>query len=297
MFRIVQLGIESESTITRSEFKEENIFETFVNLIITISKNLLNQNEGLLIAIDEFDLITDSSKMASLIKNLSKNNVKFLISGIAESYNQLLEGHVSVARQFTYGRINIAPMSFNEVADLFNLVEENSKKQIRFDESFIKEVKERSSGYPYFVQLFGQLALDNFVELNGLRYPIIINSKHLRNGIKLLGTFEYEMDKDYLNIIKENPQKELVLKFLAQTISKKIRDEEIYTLCYKHDIMQPHPKNIIASLLGHRDPQFIVRESEDSDYLTFINPLFKVYANSREAELLRLREKEYYIPN
>jgi hypothetical protein len=296
LFKIISFGGETESKVTRAEFREESIFETFTNLIISISKFVLNGNEGLLIAIDEFDLVRDSSKMASLIKNLSKNNVKFLISGIAESYEQLLDGHASVSRQFTFGRINITPMTFNEVADLFRIVEENNKNQIRFDESFIKEVYECSNGYPYFVQLFGQLSLDSYMQTNPTKSPIIIHKQYLTSGLKKLSFYEYEMDKQYRNIIKENPLKELVIKFLAKTISKKIRDEEIYTYCYKQEIMQPQPKNIVASLLGQRDPQFLVRESEESDYVSFINPLFKIYVNSRDPELLRSKNGEYFIP-
>ena len=296
LLRIINFGTESENKVIRSEFKEENIFETFTNLIITISRNLLNPNEGLLIAIDEFDLLDDSHKMASIIKNLSKNNVKFIISGIAESYDQLLDGHASVARQFTFGKINITPMSFNEVADLFGIVESNSNNQVRFEEGFIKDVWEKSSGYPYFVQLFGQLALDSYVKLRGEQGSMLIHSQYLKSGLKSLGIFEHQMDKDYLAIIKENPAKELVIKFISSKVARRIKDEEIYSICHKHNLMPPQPKNIIASLLGHREPQFISRHTEDSDYLFFINPLFKVYVNSREPELIRIRNNDYYIP-
>ena len=265
LLKIFALGTESESKVTSAEFKEDSIFELFTNLVLTISKNVLNPNEGLLIVIDEFDLVEDSYKMASLIKTLSKNNVKFLISGIAESYEQLLKGHTSVSRQLVYGRINIGPMTPIEIADVFTLVEENSKRQIRFEKTFIDEVANKSNGYPYFVQLFGQLALDNYLATKGTQTPIIIHNQYLKEGIKKLGLFEYQMEMDYLSIIKENPLKEFVLKFLAKSASKKIHDEEIYSFCFKSSVMQPQPKNIIASLLGHREPQFLLRENEESN--------------------------------
>ncbi len=297
LLKIFSIGNESESKVTSTEFKEESIFELFTNLILTISKNVLGPNEGLLIVIDEFDLVEDSSKMASLIKTLSKNNVKFLLSGIGETYEQLLKGHTSVSRQLVYGRINISPMTSFEITDLFNLVEQNSNKQIRFEKSFIDEVANKSNGYPYFVQLFGQLALDNCISLKGNQTPIIIHNQYLKNGIQKLGLFEYQMEKDYLSIIKENPLKELVLRFLAKSTAKKIHDDEIYTFCFKSKVMQPQPKNIIASLLGHREPQFLLRENDESSYVSFVNPLFKTFVHSREPELIRLIDNELILPN
>lgn len=296
LLKIFAMGTESESKVISTEFKEESIFELFTNLVLTISKNVLNPNEGLLIVIDEFDLVQDSSKMASLIKTLSKNNVKFLISGIAESYEQLLKGHSSIARQLVYGRINITPMSDEEITDVFTIVEENSKRQIRFDKSFTDEVANKSNGYPYFVQLFGQLALDNYIATKSDQTPIIIHNQYLRNGIKKLGLFEYQMEKDYLSIIKENPLKELVIKFLAKSVSKKTHDDEIYSYCFKHKVMQPQPKNVIASLLGHREPHFLLRENDESNYVYFADPLFKTFVHSREPELLRMKGDDYILP-
>ncbi len=295
-FKVFSSGFETEDKITTIEYKEDSIFEIFTNLIQSISKNVLDPGEGLLIVIDEFDLVEDSSKMASLIKTLSKNNVKFLISGIAESYEQLIKGHVSIQRQLVYGRINILPMTSLEVGDLFNIVVENSKRQIRFESTFIDEVVEKSNGYPYFVQLFGQLALDNYFSVKGEQNPMVIHNQNLINGIKRLGLFEYQMEKDYLNIIKENPLKEYVLKFLAKSASKKVHDDEIYSHCFKAGVMQPNPKNVIASLLGHREPQFLERENEESKYVFFSNPLFKTYAHTREPELLRIVENKIVLP-
>jgi hypothetical protein len=228
--------------------------------------------------------------MASLIKTLSKNNVKFLLSGIAESYDQLLLGHQSIARQLVYGRINITPMTLEETTDIFDIISKNYNNAIRFEPSFIKEVWEKSKGFPYFVQLFGQLSLDNYAETTGLNQtPMIIHNKYLRHGLKKFAHYEYQMEKDYLSIIKENALKESMLKFMARHLAKKIKDEEIFSFCYKSGVQAPLPKNTLSSLLAHRDPHFLVRENDNSDYVYFIDPLFKVYANSREPELINTK--------
>jgi hypothetical protein len=287
LFKLFTIGTSEEKKIVSSELREETIFELFTNLIISISKNILASGEGLLVVIDEFDLVTDSSKMASLIKNLSKGNVKFLVSGIAESYEKLLAGHQSVFRQLTYGRIEILKMNFNEVAEVFSIVEENTKRKVRFEETFIKEVFEKSNGYPYFVQLFGQLALDNHIETRGITDLFIIHPQYLKGGLKKLGLLESHMEKDYASIIRENPARELLLKFLAKQAPRKISDKEILTYCHKHGITQPEPKYQLANLLAHRDPHFLTREREDSDFVYFINPLFKTFINSRDPLYLK----------
>lgn len=293
--KLFTYGTEEEKKITSSEVKEDSIFELFTNIVLSISKNVISSHEGLLISIDEFDLVSDSEKMASLIKNLSKNNVKFLISGIAESYENLMAGHKSIFRQLVYGRIEIIKMTFEEVREIFINVEERSQRKVRFEESFIKEVFEKSGGYPYFVQLFGQLALDSCISLKGINPPILIHQFYLKNGLAKLKLFEYELEKKYLSIVKENSSRELVLKFLARQTAKKINDELILAYCHKNGITHPEPKYLLANFLAQRDPHFLLRERENSDFVSFSDPLFKIYINSREPDFLTLKDGQYTI--
>lgn len=286
IFKILQMGIDAEKKISIANFEEENVFELFTNLITTIANDLLAPKEGLLIVVDEFDLVKDSQKMASLIKTLSKDNVKFLLSGIAESYDKLLKGHRSIMRQLIYGRIQIPLMSEEEIKEVFCLLEENTKGNIRIEPNFVVDVKKKSNGFPYYVQLFGKLAAEEYLNERGEHLPMIIHSQHLNKGLKKLGLYEYQMESDYLSIVKDNPYKEFILRFLARQTAKKIRDEDIFSYCFKHDIRQPLPKNTLTSLLANRDPQFLIREHSDSNYVSFLDSLFKTFVNSRRFELL-----------
>jgi len=298
ILNLFEVSHEVETKKTTLQLNEETIFEKFTNLIKIISSEILEDDEGLLIIIDEFDFVNDSSKMASLIKKLSIGNVKFLLCGIAESYGELLEGHQSVSRQLVYGRINIHLMSDSEVSEVFILVEENTNKAIRFEPGFIQSVIKKSNRYPYFVQLFGKLAIEDCFAERGNQTPMIINGKHLKDGIKKIGLYEEIMERDYLAIIKENPLKEFIIKQMANFTSNKIQDEEIFSLCYKQHIMQPEPKNTLTNLLAHREPQFIFRERDDSNYVVFKDKLFKIFIHSRETELIKTNNNdEYFIPN
>jgi KAP-like P-loop domain-containing protein len=296
LLKLFSAGIENENKITFSEYKEESIFELFTNLITTVSKELIKPDEGLLIVVDEFDLVGDSSKMASLIKTLSKDNVKFLLGGIASNYADLLKGHRSIGRQLVYGRIRIDLMAEKEIKEVYDLVTENTNQKIRFGSEFITLVKNKSNGYPYYVQLFGKLSADEYIKSKGFHTPMLIHNQHLMSGLKKLSFYEEQMEEDYQNIIKENPHKELAIKFLARQVSRKIKDEELFSHCYNKNIRQPIPKNTLTSLLSSREPHFLIREKEDSDYVVFKDSLFKVFINSREPVLLRFRENEYEIP-
>jgi GTPase SAR1 family protein len=289
VFKIFSFGGEDTEKKIQKEFTEESTIELFSNLILTISKEILTNGEGLLIAIDEFDLIEDNSKFATLIKTLSKNNVKFLISGIAESYEKLLAGHQSVMRNFTEGRIHIKAMDKEEVKDLFDLVTINSNRTLLFNESFVSDVFEKSQGYPYYVQLFGQFSLDAALRIRTENQRSFnINTQHLKLGISSLVEYEPRFDKDYLSIINDNAEKELLLKALARQAPRKISDEQIFSYCRKRGIIQP--KNVLASLLAHR-PQFLIREKE-SDFVYFADPLFKTFCNARNVELIKIKDEE-----
>ena len=172
-----------ETKQVKELFTEENTIELFSNLILEIDKNLLSDNEGLLIIIDEFDVVEDKSKFASLIKTLSKNKIKFLISGIAESYDQLISSHTSIQRNLANGRIKIDPMTMGEIMEFYSLVSYNSNNRITFNKQFLDLVFNYSQGYPYFVQLFGLLAVKHALEKNDTP-PLNLNGQNLKSSCR-----------------------------------------------------------------------------------------------------------------
>ena len=293
LLKMFNFGFDDEAKKTFNEFKEETAIELFTNLIQTIEKEILLPAEGILICIDEFDLIEDNSKMASLIKTLSKNNIKFLISGIADTYESLIAGHQSVLRNFFQGKINIRPMLTEEVIDIFNLVEKNSEGTLNFSKAFLDGVVEQAQGFPYYAQLFGQLALDEVIEQNPLNRTYTIQGYHLKAGLKRLVEYEPDMDREYITIVNESPEREFVLRFLARQIPKKIKDKDLFTYCNKRSFLQS--KQTLANLLGQRNPQFLIRE-KDSEFVFFSNALFKTFVNSREPIFLKIDKNELVLP-
>lgn len=291
--KLITAGGEDISRIIKKEFKEKSVVELFTNLITIISREVLLENEGLLIVIDEFDLVLDSEVLAPIIKALSIGKIKFLISGIAESYDKLLKGHKSVARQFLHGRIHINLMNEDEIKEVYDLVTENTKNKIRFDANFHKSVLEKSNGLPYWVQLFGELALDASNTSTKIKDVIVLTNKHLESGIKKLGVYEYTMEKDYLDIVKDNKHKELAIRLIASNGSKKVNENDLFSEFFKRDIRQPIPKNTLSSLLAHREPQFLVRTGSKSEFIKFSDTVFRTFVNCRHLELIKKKKNKY----
>lgn len=291
--KTLELDAECEEKLIGSEFKEKSIYELFSNLIIAITQSILEQDEGLLIVIDEFDKVKNNSKMASVIKTLSKNKVKFLIAGIASSYTDLIKNHASIERQLFEGRIKINQMEDDEIENIFHLAEENSNEMIKFESRFIEDVKRRSQGFPYFAQLFGQLGLDRFVEVYGQGRKGIVTLDHLVCGLKDFSKYDPKLEQKYLASISNDPSRELLLKALSMQLPSRIKQSNAFDYCRKRGLVKPEP--ILPILLGLRNPQILTRI--DREYVSFINPIFKIFASTRNPILLQQEGMDYMLPD
>lgn len=279
LLKLLNFSSTSTDKLIEKAIEEKSVIETFTNVVLTIQNEILEKQEELLIVIDEFDLVENKSKLASLMKALSKGKVKFLISGIASDYSELIEGHRSVNRLLYQGRIKITPMTENEVNNIFDLAEKNNHNLISFNKKVRKTVFEMSSGFPYFVQLCGQLALDEFAEIKGYKSKGTINTQHLLKGLEKLVQYEPELDSLYYSIIGEDKERETVLKALANMTPQKIKRSEIHKHCENKGIK--NPKNIIKYLLSFRqkedDNNERILNSMGKDYLEFNDVIFKIF--------------------
>lgn len=281
---VVNLETSEQKKTTESPYVEESVVERFTNLILSIQYHVLDPKEGLLIVIDEFDQVKESRVLASLVKTLGKERVKFVFSGIAESYQGLLDGHQSIMRQLFYGRIKIDLMNKDEFDSIFDIAEATNNKEIKFNRIFREEAFELSQGYPYYAQLFGQLALDAFVNLNGIQGKGTINSTHLKTGLDYLMENEPQMETAYQELINNNEKREIMLQGIAKQISAKQRRPDIFSYCEKRGII--NPKGILTYLLGQKINVNGVEENvltkHGNEHISFLNPLFKIFIKSRE---------------
>lgn len=283
----ISLSTSKEDKTVESLYSETSIVEIFTNLVLTIQYNILEPNEGLLIIVDEFDQVKDNRKLASLVKTLGKQRVKFAFSGIAESYETLLDGHRSIMRQLTYGRIKINAMTKEEIDSIFDIAEKYNNEQIKFNSKVREDIYNLSHGYPYFAQLFGQLCLDSFVNIEGTEGSGTINSTHLKDGLKYLIKNEPQMESAYQEVVKDNEERETMLNGIAKQISPKQLRSEVFNYCEKRGIL--NPKSVLTYLLGlkvhinGKDENVLIKHGKD--YISFSNPMFKIYVSSRSTSI------------
>lgn len=279
----IRVGTSSEKKVSESPYSEVSIVELFTNLVLTIQYNILEPNEGLLIVIDEFDQVKESGVLASLVKTLGKNKIKFVFSGIAESYKNLLQGHQSIIRQLYYGRIKIDLMNKDEFDSIFDIAEAINKKAILFNNKFREEAFELSQGYPYYAQLFGQLSLDAFVKSQGIEGRGTINSAYLKQGLESLMENEPEMEDIYQAVVNDNEHREIMLYGIAKQVSSIQRRSDIYSYCENKGVV--NPKSILTYLLGRKININGVVENilikHGNEHISFLNPLFKIYVRTR----------------
>ncbi|MGA1825749.1 MAG: P-loop NTPase fold protein [bacterium] len=290
--KIIGFDSSTEEKSVKETIKEMSIYELFTNLIILITQKILKPEEGLLIVIDEFDRVNENSKISSLIKTLSKNKVKFLISGIAESYFELLEQHSSIERQLFQGKIKIEPMLHEEIEDIFNLVSKNTEGAIKFKNNIKEEIIKRCGGYPYYVHLFGQIALDHFCKIYGIEARANIGKEHLLEGLKDFAQYEPKLEKIYLQLVGNDPERELLLKALSSQIPNRIHQDMIFNYCRKREMTKT--KQLLAYFLSMRNPKIL--ERIEKDFITFSDPLFKIYASTRSPILIEKTPNGFQLP-
>ncbi|GAB3826274.1 hypothetical protein GCM10028895_36950 [Pontibacter rugosus] len=93
-------------------------FRNFLSAIVTHQVKKKMKREGLLIIIDEFDVVKDKVGMGSLIKSLSSDEVKFAVCGIGDDLFELVEDHGSVERLLEEGTLHVTPMPVNESEEI-----------------------------------------------------------------------------------------------------------------------------------------------------------------------------------
>jgi Cdc6-like AAA superfamily ATPase len=286
--KILSMSGSSERKIDHKAIPEDSVAETFRNVLHFVCKNILRDREKLLIVIDEFDLVTDTRLIASLIKTCSRDNTKFLIAGVAESYQDLIKEHPSIHRQLDQGTIGLRPMESNEVEAIFKLAEHLNKGLISFHGELVRDVHEKSGGYPGYVHRLGQIALDEFVKTPGREHKGTISKQHLSRGLQDYARWDPTCEKNYLDLVNDDPSREMMLHQLSRQVPRVIHQDQVFKACKKRGVADP--KRVLAQLLTFKTP--VIVERKDRDTVTFKDQMFRAFAANRPPTLLQ--DHEFY---
>jgi hypothetical protein len=131
-------------------------FRNFINSIVNHQVKKRMKRDGLLILLDEFDVIQDKTGIGSLIKSLSSPEIKFGVCGIGRDISALVQDHGSIERLLEQGSLYVRTMSPSESVGIINKAEELFENQISFTQPVKDLIVKYSEGYPYFVQMLGK---------------------------------------------------------------------------------------------------------------------------------------------
>jgi hypothetical protein len=157
--KLIKWGIKGIDSSKYARVVKDDTVQTFRNFVDSIVNHQVKgkmKRDGLLIIIDEFDVIQNKNDIGSLIKSLSSDSVKFVICGIGNDLVDLVSDHGSVERLLEEGTLKVGKMIDFESRQIIERAEVLFKEQIKFEQEVIDYIASISQGYPYMVQLIGK---------------------------------------------------------------------------------------------------------------------------------------------
>ena len=271
---ILKAGVESEGEIYYETVRTDDLIQEFRQALLVTNKD--NQDKtGLIILIDEFDIIKNKSGFASLIKSCTSNFVKFGVVGIGESIEDLIEGHTSIGRQIT--SVIVSPMQEKELIQIIKSAETTLKGEICFTDEVIQEVVKEAEGFPYFVHLLGKECL-----LTAFKRNERIVNKNIYDEIKgnlINGKISLTQEFRYVETCRTSPERELLLKLFANVDSNYILIEDVYKQAKDYGIDKP--SKFLGVLIDTKNIAPVLIKSRDDRNVRFADPIFKVYSKKR----------------
>lgn len=286
--KVIQWGAKGVDTSKYARVVPGDLVQTFrnyINAIVTHQVKGRMKRDGLLIILDEFDVIQDKRGFGSLVKSLSSESVKFAICGIGGDLNDLVTDHASIERLLEEGSIHVRPMSVTETEQIILTAEKLFKEQVIFDPVVIKEIAKISQGYPYLTQLIGKECV-NECNKTGIQevsknvyYEVL---KSIKSG-KAFPTLE----RAYQKAIGDSPGRQLLLHLLAeQPEENTLFNDEIGRVVLKKvrsdaTELVDNVDQLLPRLLDAKFGPTLVRVPERQGLYEFINPAFRVYVTLR----------------
>lgn len=261
-------------------------FRNFVQAVVSHQVVRRMKRDGLLILLDEFDVIRDKLGLGSLIKSLSSHQVKFAVCGIADDMNQLVSDHASVERLLEQGAVHVKPMVQTESMQILDRAEERFEGQLRFLREVKQKVVELSAGYPYFTQLIGKECVAKANELQTRTVDVTVFDAVLQ-AIKQGDCFP-TLEAAYQRAIGASEDRQLLLHLLAdQDEEHTLFDESIGRVLLKkvrrdaEDLDITYVDQLVPRLVDSSYGPALARLDERPGVYEFVSPVFRLYVRLR----------------
>jgi len=263
---------------TTREFERLSIEEKFQ---ITANHVVEKTNSRVLFIIDELDRMKDTRGLASVVKNMSSRDIKFLLVGVGQSVSTLLHDHASLER--TLIQIPVWVMRDDDSASIITKAElalRQAKVQITFSQAAVDMIVEAAGGFPWFVHTIAQEALKLTFEADRAEVPETDVKRAIgRLSSKKYGQQFYDL---YQAAVGNSRQREIVLRLFAKWLDADLPTSDLYPLA--HDLGVANPALLAKQLMAHQYGRVLVRPPYAAASLfRFTNAMFKRYSNLRNS--------------
>lgn len=269
----VNLGAKRDRNEKYERYMSDDFIQQFRSLIGVIKKDHLDK-QGLVIILDEFDVVQNKTGFGSLVKSMSSDFLKFCIVGIADNLTELMGDHSSLTRQLSL--INVPKMEPVELKAIINRAVHKISKKMDFARDAEEEIVIRANGFPYFVHLFGKNSLKQSLSLG----EEIVSKETVNNVFNELasGRLNTIYDEIYHSAVKNSPQREILLRLFSESIAEEINTDDVYRTAKELGIS--NPSQLMKELTtpdSHESVLIKVREG----CFKFHDPVFKIYSKIR----------------
>jgi hypothetical protein len=261
-------------------------FRNFVQAVVTHQVKAKMKRDGLLILLDEFDVIQNKDGIGSLIKSLSSETVKFAVCGVAKDLGALVEDHASVERLMEGGALQVRPMPADESRAIISRAQELFDGTMTFERVATDRIVDLCEGYPYLVQQLGKACVLKANEL-GMRSvtPGILNA--VLDDVKAGKAFP-TLQQKYQRAIGGTEGRQLLLTLLAeQPEDKTLFNDELGKVVLlrvrgdAEDLGVKYVDQLIPRLVDKKFGPALERISDRQGVYEFVDPVFRLYVRLR----------------
>ncbi|PTR14211.1 AAA ATPase-like protein [Nitrosospira sp. Nsp2] len=287
--KVVNWGIKGIETSKYAKVVDGNTVQTFRNFVSSIVQHQVKKmmkRDGLLILLDEFDVLPNKTGLGSLIKSLSSKDVKFGVCGIGQDLTNLIDDHASVERLLEQGAIHVKPMPHDEACAVLDKAEELFQGELTIDRDVKDAIVSVSQGYPYFIQMIGKSCANKASQLgatcvNETVYGKVMND--IKNGIAFPN-----LESSYKKAIGNSESRQMLLHLLADHPEEETLFHEDVGRIFLKNVRRDAPDfdvdNLDQNLPRLIDKNYgpvLRRIPEGQGIYEFINPVFRLYVKLR----------------
>lgn len=232
-------------------------------------------NQRVLVVIDELDRVANTQGLASFLKALSGNQLKFVLVGIAQSLSDLGLDHPSVERNLCPVRVpRMTSSELSEVIDRALTTLSESGHNYSFSQEARHSLINAAAGFPWFVHVIGQSALLEVLSNNGHE----VTAEVLRLAIAGLvkNRFAQNFKDAYQLAVRDSLNREVVLRSYASVLLGDIPTYEVHNVCKKLGVTNPalYKSHLCSPKYG---APLMVPSFQMRGLVRFRNEMFKQY--------------------